>query len=102
VKNLKEGNWKPAALKGIRFIIGATEEAVAYLAINRVYGATNITTPKNLMKRVLISPTLISQYSTNQMGSKRNHSFQGYFIDKGWIQSQLGKPAWHSFRLQDV
>ena len=46
VKNLKEGNWELAALKGITFIIGATGEAVAYLAINRVYGATNITTPE--------------------------------------------------------
>ena len=46
VKNLKEGNWELAALKGIRFIIGATGEAVAYLAMSKVYGATNITTPE--------------------------------------------------------
>ncbi|GAB6100935.1 hypothetical protein JCM16138_01580 [Thermococcus atlanticus] len=46
VKNLKEGNWELAALKGIRFIIGATGEAVAYLAIEKVYNAKNITLPK--------------------------------------------------------
>ncbi len=46
VKNLKEGNWELAALKGIRFIIGATGEAVAYLAMKKVYNAENITLPK--------------------------------------------------------
>ncbi len=51
VKNLKEGNWELAALKGIRFIIGATGEAVAYLAIIKpeAYGPSilNITPRSN-------------------------------------------------------
>ncbi len=51
VKNLKEGNWKLAALKGIRFIIGATGEAVAYLAMIKpeAYGPSviNITPRSN-------------------------------------------------------
>lgn len=51
VKNLKEGNWELAALKGIRFIVGATGEAIAYLAITETeaYGPSivNITLRSN-------------------------------------------------------
>ncbi|NJE04904.1 hypothetical protein E3E36_01805 [Thermococcus sp. M36] len=53
VKNLKEGNWELAALKGIRFIIGATGEAVAYLAIIKpeAYGPSTIDiTPRSNAK----------------------------------------------------
>ncbi len=53
VKNLKEGNWELAALKGIRFIIGATGEAVAYLAIIKpeAYGPSTVNiTPRSNAK----------------------------------------------------
>lgn len=53
VKNLKEGNWELAALKGIRFIIEATGEAVAYLAIIKpeAYGPSTVNiTPRSNAK----------------------------------------------------
>ncbi|RLG35943.1 MAG: hypothetical protein DRN91_08935, partial [Candidatus Alkanophagales archaeon] len=95
VKNLKEGNWELAALKGIKFIIGATGEAVAYLAIIKpeAYGPSILNiTPRSNAKGpdfIYVKSTEIPSKNPSrfdEMGSKRNHSLQGYLINSGWIQ----------------